>query len=150
MRTVREPSRRIGWRRSRPRAGKSARPAGRQNGIVRVSRGVCLLAGFPLQPSVMIAAKPFTASSQRSGKISFLGSRTRVGNFRKNLNHTPTLARSCSICCPSSRTRWSRSGNCCTAIICRFACRSGAAGMPRTRPPSGTSRMTPDLAPTTA
>ena len=66
MRTVREPSRRIGWRRSRPRAGKSARPAGRRNWKVRYSRGVCLSAGFPLQPTNIIPASPPTASSQPS------------------------------------------------------------------------------------
>src|SRR3984893_12723871 len=64
-------------------------------------------------------------------------------------NHA-LLALSCSTCFSSSRMRRINSGNCFTAIICRLACLSGAAGMPSTVPPAGTSRITPDFAPTVA
>ena len=53
-----------------------------------------------------------------------------------NSQPAPTFARSSSTCFSSSRRRWSMSGNCCTAMICRLACLSGAAGRPRTLPPS--------------
>src|ERR1035438_10338339 len=54
---------------------------------------------------------------------------------------------SCSTCFSRSRMRCRSSGKCCIAIIWRLACLSGAAGMPRARPPSGMSRITPDFAP---
>ena len=76
--------------------------------------------------------------------------RTCIAAIGKALHAEPTLALSCPTSFSSSRMRRISSGNCCTAIICRLACLSGAAGMPSTVPLSGMSRMTPDFAPTVA